>query len=77
MREAVLALSPREREILELMARGWSNARISRELVLSTRTIESHVRHIFLKLDLQGEPGLHRRVAATVAYRSVFDRSGP
>ena len=69
--EAIRGLSPREREILALMARGWSNERISRELVLSPRTIESHVRHIFFKLGLQGRPDLHRRVAAAMAYRAA------
>ena len=61
-------LSEREREILELMAEGRSNHGISERLVLSPRTVESHVRTIFQKLDLDQADDDHRRVLAVLAY---------
>jgi DNA-binding NarL/FixJ family response regulator len=61
-------LSDREREILELMAEGRSNHGISERLVLSPRTVESHVRTIFQKLDLDPADDDHRRVLAVLAY---------
>ena len=60
-------LSAREREVLELMAEGLTNTGIAKRLYLSERTIEAHVRHVLMKLDLpQGEDG-HRRVLAVLA----------
>lgn len=61
-------LTPREREILGLMAEGRSNQAIAERLGLETKTIEGHVRAIFSKLSL--EPALedHRRVLAVLAY---------
>jgi DNA-binding NarL/FixJ family response regulator len=61
-------LTEREREILELMAEGRSNHGISERLVLSPRTIESHVRTIFQKLDLTTADDDHRRVLAVLEY---------
>jgi DNA-binding NarL/FixJ family response regulator len=61
-------LSVREREILGLMAEGRSNAGICDQLVLSRRTIESHVRTIFLKLGLAPTDDDHRRVMAVLTY---------
>jgi DNA-binding NarL/FixJ family response regulator len=61
-------LSDREREILELMAEGRSNHGISERLVLSPRTVESHVRTIFQKLDLDPADDDHRRVLAVLAH---------
>jgi DNA-binding NarL/FixJ family response regulator len=62
------AMSRREREILELMAEGRSNAGICERLFLSPRTVESHVRAIFKKLGLQEAHDDHRRVLAVLAY---------
>jgi DNA-binding NarL/FixJ family response regulator len=61
-------LTEREREILQLMAEGRSNHGICERLVLSPRTVESHVRTIFRKLGLAEADDDHRRVLAVIAY---------
>jgi DNA-binding NarL/FixJ family response regulator len=65
---AIGELTPREREVLGLMAEGRSNQAISQKLFLSTRTIETHVNSIFLKLGLLPAPDDHRRVLAVLAF---------
>jgi DNA-binding NarL/FixJ family response regulator len=61
-------LTERERDVLDLMAQGLTNAAIARRLTLSERTVEAHVRHILTKLDIaEGQDG-HRRVLALLAY---------
>jgi len=64
----VAMLSERERTVLALMAEGRSNRAISRRLFLSQKTVESHVRNIFLRLNLSEEPDDHRRVLAVLSY---------
>jgi DNA-binding NarL/FixJ family response regulator len=61
-------LSAREREILALMAEGFSNTRIGTSLSLSQRTVESHVRNIFNRLELDESPDSSRRVLAVLTY---------
>ena len=62
------ALSPREVEVLGLMAEGRTNLAIARELVLSGGAVEKHVANIFAKLELWPAPDDHRRVLAVLAY---------
>ena len=61
-------LTAREREVLALMAEGYANAAICERLYLSPKTVETHVRQIFLKLDLREAPDQHRRVSAVLAF---------
>jgi DNA-binding NarL/FixJ family response regulator len=62
------ALSPREREVLELMAEGRSNVGISRQLWVTEATVEKHVHSILMKLQLPETDEVHRRVLAVLAF---------
>jgi DNA-binding NarL/FixJ family response regulator len=61
-------LTPREREVLALMAEGMSNAAIARRIVVSEGAVEKHVRNIFTKLDLPPDEDMNRRVLAVLTY---------
>jgi DNA-binding NarL/FixJ family response regulator len=61
-------LTPREREVLELMAEGRSNQAICERLTITQRAVEKHVTSIFSKLRLPADAGDHRRVLAVLAY---------
>ena len=61
-------LTPREREVLALMAEGRSNAAMAQALVVTDRAIEKHVTAIFSKLDLPRAVEDHRRVLAVLTF---------
>jgi DNA-binding NarL/FixJ family response regulator len=61
-------LTEREHEVLELMAEGLTNAGIAKRLYLSERTVEAHVRHVLMKLDIPESEDAHRRVLAVLAH---------
>lgn len=62
-------LSPREREVMSLIAQGYSNAAICEKLVITAKTLERHVSTVFHKLELPAsDPLRHRRVCATLAW---------
>ena len=65
------SLSPREREVLELMAQGDTNAAIAERLGLSDSGVEKHVHNVFSKLGLPQTGQHHRRVLAVLAYLGV------
>jgi DNA-binding NarL/FixJ family response regulator len=67
-RDPLDRLSPREREVLGLMAEGRSNGAIARELVVSDGAVEKHVSNIFTKLDLPPTEHDHRRVLAVLRW---------
>ena len=61
-------LTDREREVLALMAEGQTNQRIAASLMISSKTVERHVGHIFTKLGLAESEDQHRRVLAVLAW---------
>jgi len=61
-------LSERERDVLELMAEGLTNGAIATRLFVSERTVEAHVRHVFMKLDIPENDHDHRRVLAVLSH---------
>jgi DNA-binding NarL/FixJ family response regulator len=61
-------LTQREREVLGLIAEGLSNKAIAKRIFVTERTVEAHVKQIFLKLRLDANPESHRRVLAVLAY---------
>jgi DNA-binding NarL/FixJ family response regulator len=63
-RAGALGLTPREREVLQLLARGYTNGEIAAELVISVKTASVHVSHILRKLDVSS-----RIDAARIAHR--------
>jgi DNA-binding NarL/FixJ family response regulator len=63
-------LTPRERQILEEMAQGKSNAAIAATLVITERSVEKVIHSIFLKLGLTWQPDINRRVKAVLVYLS-------
>jgi len=70
-RDPLERLSPREREVLGLMAEGRTNAAIARELVVSDGAVEKHISNIFTKLDLPPTEHDHRRVLAVLRWLDI------
>ena len=66
--QTVEQLTPREREVLQLMAEGRSNAAIGKELYLSAKTVETHIAQVFAKLGLPQSSDDNRRVLAVLTY---------
>jgi DNA-binding CsgD family transcriptional regulator len=66
--DPVEQLSPREREVMELMAEGRSNQAIGQRLFISPRAVEKHVTSIFAKLRLPAAAEDHRRVLAVLRF---------
>jgi DNA-binding NarL/FixJ family response regulator len=66
--DPLAVLSPREQEVLALMAEGRSNAGIARQLWVTEGTVEKHVRSILTKLNLQETDDVHRRVRAVLTF---------
>jgi DNA-binding NarL/FixJ family response regulator len=66
--DPVADLTPREAQVLGLMARGRSNHAICEELHISPKTLERHVQHVFAKLGLPPHAASHRRVCAVLAW---------
>ncbi len=69
--QPVERLTPREREVLALMAEGRSNAAIAAELVVTEKAVAKHTNNIFAKLDLPPAPDDNRRVLAVLAWLGV------
>ncbi|GGQ07866.1 response regulator [Streptosporangium pseudovulgare] len=67
-RDPLLRLTPREREVLALIAEGRSNAAVARSLVVTEAAVAKHIANIFAKLDLPPAGDDHRRVLAVLAY---------
>lgn len=65
---AVDRLTPRETEVLSVMAEGLNNAAIAQRLVLSDKAVAKHINAIFSKLDLGGDEASHRRVKAVLTW---------
>ena len=63
-------LTPRELEVLGMVARGMTNAAVAAELVVTDRAVEKHINSILTKLDLPADAPVHRRVAATLVFLS-------
>jgi DNA-binding NarL/FixJ family response regulator len=68
-RDPLASLTPREREVLSLMAQGLSNAAIAKRLVVTSGAVEKHTQRIFAKLQLSPDDAAgHRRVLAVLAF---------
>jgi DNA-binding NarL/FixJ family response regulator len=76
-RDPLSELSPREREVLALIAEGRSNAAIAADLVISEATVGKHIGNILAKLDIPQTDDTHRRVLAVLTYLRNDPRATP
>lgn len=67
-RDGIATLTPRERQVLELMAEGRTNSAIAKRLVITDRAVEKHIANIFNKLSLPPSDDDHRRVLSVLKY---------
>jgi|GEM_PF-2327917 len=67
------SLTPSEQRVFELLSHGRSNGGIAKELFVSERTVEVHVRHIFSKLGLPSDASINRRVVAALMFHQHAD----
>jgi DNA-binding NarL/FixJ family response regulator len=74
--DPLASLTPREREVLGLMAEGRTNVGIARRLWLTERTVETHIGSIMAKLGLAADDESHRRVQAVLVYLGRTSTSG-
>lgn len=65
---ALARLAPRQREVLQLMAEGYSNAAIAERMTITPKSVETYVNAIYQELGLSGEAGVSARVRATLIY---------
>jgi DNA-binding NarL/FixJ family response regulator len=70
-------LTPREREVLGLVAEGYSNKAIAAQLLVKERTVEAHITQTFTKLGLTEDPASHRRVLAVLAFLRTQPQQPP
>lgn len=73
--DPLACLTVRERDVLTLVAEGWSNDAIAERIAVTHRTVETHMTNILIKLDLAVQPDTHRRVLAVLAYLRVAARA--
>jgi DNA-binding NarL/FixJ family response regulator len=71
--EPLAQLTPRQLEVLDLMARGYSNAAIAEQLVVTQKAVVSHTSHIYAALGIDPERGVHRRVLAVLSHLARED----
>jgi DNA-binding NarL/FixJ family response regulator len=71
--DGLAGLTPREREVLSLMAQGRSNAAIGRALTVSDGAVEKHIGNVFTKLGLEAGADEHRRVVAVLRYLDAVE----
>lgn len=75
--DPVERLTSREREVLALIAEGLSNDAIAERLTVAPRTVETHVGHVFAKLGIPDDLGLHRRVLAVLTFLRYTGSGAP
>ena len=65
---ALARLTPRQLEVLQLIAQGYNNASIAERLVLAEKSVETYINSLYQELGVSGEPGMHARVKAAIIF---------